>query len=572
MVLRLGALTGGGGSRRLANALLLLAAVLLFLSFGYTEMAGADLWWHLAAGRELVQTGSPWMVDDWSFSAHGGLWRNHEWLSDLLYYGWAVAWGVASLVYWKWLVVTATFLLLLRVLARAGGNLEVGLLLSTLALANAAPFLDIRPHLYSLLGFCLLLWLLLGRRAPFWQPVLLFVVWVNLHGGFFFGLMALAILLCPWREPTLVNLRRAALTWCLGALACVLNPSGVKAVLYPLTYAFDTGSPFREIAEWLSPFRPGGIRSPLFFVLMWLPITAVFYLLPRVRRAVAVPWEGLALTILTLAMALTSRRFIPLFGISLGLLLAPLLGLLATRLRLERARLPIAALTLALGVYRMLPWPLEARPAFHYLVAEYSFPVDMLDFMQANGLSGNVYALWNWGGYIHWRTDGRLKVFIDGRADTVYDAGAYEHYVGVLATRAGWLEAVEASGADFLLWPHNRRGGRQKLRELVESGRWRLLYRDSVSWLAARADLPLPPRAVDSPPGPWRDMTRAQVSAWNGQAGRAMVYAEAVRRVMPWHRDACNLLASLHRGRGEEDAADRVLAQCRALFPSLYLR
>ena len=75
---------------------------------------------------------------------------------------------------------------------------------------------------------------------------------MNLHGGFFFGLMALAILLCPWREPTLAELRRAALTWCLCALACVLNPSGVKAVLYPLTYAFDTSSPFREIAEWLS--------------------------------------------------------------------------------------------------------------------------------------------------------------------------------------------------------------------------------------------------------------------------------------------------------------------------------
>ena len=78
---------------------MLLAAVVIFLSFGYTEMAGSDLWWHLAAGRELVQTGSLWMVDDWSFSAHGGLWRNHEWLSDLLYYGWAAAWGVASLVY-----------------------------------------------------------------------------------------------------------------------------------------------------------------------------------------------------------------------------------------------------------------------------------------------------------------------------------------------------------------------------------------------------------------------------------------------------------------------------------------
>lgn len=47
---------------RAGNLLVLLAAGLLFLSYGYTEMAGSDMWWHIAAGRELLQTGSLWMV------------------------------------------------------------------------------------------------------------------------------------------------------------------------------------------------------------------------------------------------------------------------------------------------------------------------------------------------------------------------------------------------------------------------------------------------------------------------------------------------------------------------------
>ena len=33
------------------GGLWLAAAALLYLSFGYTEMMGSDLWWHLAAGR-----------------------------------------------------------------------------------------------------------------------------------------------------------------------------------------------------------------------------------------------------------------------------------------------------------------------------------------------------------------------------------------------------------------------------------------------------------------------------------------------------------------------------------------
>ena len=98
----------------LPRILWLTAGALLFLSFGNTEMAGSDLWWHLAAGRELAETGTPWMVDRWSFTAAGGEWHNHEWLAGLIFYAWANTFGLVSLVYWKWLVIGATFLMSLR--------------------------------------------------------------------------------------------------------------------------------------------------------------------------------------------------------------------------------------------------------------------------------------------------------------------------------------------------------------------------------------------------------------------------------------------------------------------------
>ena len=172
------------------NPVLLAAGGLLFLSFGHTEMAGSDMWWHLAAGRELLQTGSPWMVDDWSYSAHGGDWLNHEWLADIVYYCWVSAFGLTSLVYWKWLVVVTTFLLLQVSLYKQTGNTFAALIGASIAAAIAAPFIDVRPHLYTLLLFCLLIYLLLERQPTRWLLASLFVVWVNLHGRFFFGLMA----------------------------------------------------------------------------------------------------------------------------------------------------------------------------------------------------------------------------------------------------------------------------------------------------------------------------------------------------------------------------------------------
>ena len=133
--------------------LLFAAGGLLFLSFGYTEMAGSDLWWHLAAGRELAQTGSPWMVDDWSYTAHGDDWLNHEWLADIVYYQWADAFGQSSLVYWKWLLIIATFGLLQGVLYRRTNCAISAFVCAGMAAAVAAPFLDIRPHLYTLFFF-----------------------------------------------------------------------------------------------------------------------------------------------------------------------------------------------------------------------------------------------------------------------------------------------------------------------------------------------------------------------------------------------------------------------------------
>jgi hypothetical protein len=305
----------------------MLAGAVLFLSFGYTEMQGSDLWWHIAAGREILQNGSVWLSDSWSYTSAGNAWVNHEWLADILYYGWVSAFGLESLVYWKWLVVVLSYLILQVSLSRKGVQPAAAFICAAVAVAVAAPFIDIRPHLYSLLGFSVLLFLLLDRTPAAWKLVLLFVIWVNLHGGFIFGLMALGVLVFPWRDLRLQAFYQPARIILLCTLACLLNPDGINSFLLPLKYALDASSPYRQLGEWLPPFSPGGIRSPLFVWALWaVPIVALVYALPGVRRVTGVPWQRLALCALTLLMALTSRRFIPLFAISLAVMSAPVVA------------------------------------------------------------------------------------------------------------------------------------------------------------------------------------------------------------------------------------------------------
>lgn len=557
----------------LVTGLWLLAGALIYLSFGYTEMQGSDLWWHIAAGREIIQNQTLWIADSWSFTAVGESWINHEWLADLIYYGWVSLFDLSSLVYWKWLVILSTYLLLQHSLFKTTGQPAAALLCAGVAAMVAAPFIDVRPHLYSLLGFSVLVALLLNRTAAIWKLILLFVIWANLHGGFIFGLMALGILVFPWNNFSVEALVRPFKIMVFCTLACLINPDGINSFLLPMSYALDSSSPYRQLGEWLPPFQAGGIQSPLFiWALAAAPVIALFYLLPVVRKNVGIPWSALVLVLLTLLMSLTSRRFIPLFAISLAVMSAPLLGFLLDRVKAEKAGLVLAVLALVYGGYRVLPYPLSSGPAYHYLTAEYSYPIDMLNYVEANNLRGNVFALYNWGGFIHWRTDGKLKVFIDGRANTVYDDKTYNQYVSVLRGSEGWQSFVESIDADYFLWPYYQYGGMVKLEAMLSSGRWKAIYQDSESYLLARADKVLPSPPQPSVSTPYRLLGAARVAAFRGDWATAAKQASGVIEQIPYQRSACNLAAQANRNMGNTENAKQILSGCLDYFPSRQLR
>jgi len=204
-----------------------------------------------------------------------------------------------------------------------------------------------------------------------------------------------------------------------------------------------------------------------------------------VRSEPGVPWLGVVLGVLTLAMSLRSRRCIPLFALSQGLVVGPAVARLMP-VRPRAMTLAMPALACVLAASWLAPYP-RASWAFAYLTAEDTFPVETCNFIDANALAGNVFAFYNWGGYLHLRTAGRMQVFIDGRADVVFDDDTYVRYTSVLGLAPGWSETIERSGADYVLWPNDQPS---QLAGLVNGGRWRLVYTDSVSTLLERADRP----------------------------------------------------------------------------------
>lgn len=426
------------------------------------------------------------MVDSWSFTAAGRPWINHEWLADLIFEGWTRAFGRPALLWWKWGIALAIYLLLFHVLRRVTRSAPASWAGVLLGVALGETFLEIRPHLYTQLGYVLLLALALSRdRSSLWLPAV-FLAWANLHGGVTFGLIALGVILAVSLLLREESLPRAAGLWTACVLAALVNPYGWNLLIYPFRYVFGSSSPYRAtLREWLPLLSPLATPPSFSFlgIALFLAAVIVLFATGGVRRNPRAALTGLALSAFTLAMTLQSRRFIALFGISAALVVALALEPLARRLPvgLERAT---AVLALVLSLVWLVPGhplrPLDEL--FPALTRMERFPVAACDFLKIRRITGNVFAAYTWGGYLPY-CGADVRVYIDGRADTVYDDETYRRFARVLNRAPGWQEIVNASGADYFLWP---RGFGTQIPDLVDSGRWRVVYGDSVAVLLAR--------------------------------------------------------------------------------------
>ncbi len=527
-------------------------------------MRGSDLWLHIASGQWIVQSLSFIQTDSWSFTRDGQPWMYHEWLSAVLYYLWMKVFGLYSLAYWKWGMIVVSFVTLFKTVERGSRDSLTSFVGVLFGLAVCEPFLDIRPHLYTLLGFNVLLWLCLDRKELPWTIPVVFLIWTNLHSGFFFGILVLTLFVAEryfLREDFKRAFQILGVSVCLG----LLNPYWYKVFLFPLKYAFDRDSPFLTLGEWKPPFDPGGIQAPLYpYAIAAFVLAALIVLCSSsYRKKHGWPVTRILICLLTLAMSLKSRRFIVLFAMSQSLVVSPVLAHLLYKYINKIPKLVPAAIATLLGIWLLYPYP-QAGYAFHYLTAEDTFPIETVNFIETNGIYGNVFAYYNWGGYLHLRTQGRLKVYIDGRADTVFDAKTYNNYRRVLSMRPGWRKIIESSGAQYVLWTKNKP---RQIVELEKSGRWQTIYHDSVSVLLARADYEVPSQFLPTPTSAYKEYALAARSLASNRISEAEEHLRKTLRLKPYLRPACLTQVLLHIRQGNITAAMETKEKCQAIYP-----
>jgi hypothetical protein len=379
--------------------------------------ADGDLSAHIRMGGQILLTGHIPTHSLASYTAAADPMIAHAWLAEIFFVTLYRLGGLPLICVFAGIVVGTTHGAIALWLRRHGADPRWAFLAALLSLSLASTHWLARPHLFSIVGSALTLFLLESerpRRQLLFIP--LFAFWANLHGGWLYALAMIAMyivgelaeaLLSPERrEYWLARARRDGIAFVLASASTLANPFGL-ALHREVFSAVTSSSLAKNMAEFLPPnFQDAGQWPFLLAILLTIALLSM-----SVRR-MPLPW--LFVVIMSLFFALRSFRNIALFGVTAWPLIAlhtayafpkgrrpfPLFTEFARidpTTRVGLYAVPVAILMLALGLNR------GSVGGVHLIDDHFdnkTFPVVAVDRARSARLPGRVFDAWGWGGYI----------------------------------------------------------------------------------------------------------------------------------------------------------------------------
>lgn len=465
--------------RLVVGAGLLSAAPAVFL-----PLSNPDLFWHLSAARRMRETGAIPAADWLSSTRAGAPWVDFEWACQLLFDALHRAGGMPALYAFKAAMIAASAYLLLKTLelyessaaTRAAG----------LALWGAATLArsDIRPELFSLLGFGLVFLALERRRlgrsvpGPAWFAAL-FCLWSNLHPGFAYGLVLLGLYAAAeTAESRRLGLWTTLAAAVLGALISVQGFAGLGVIW---RHAQDAGLIGLRISEW----RAIRLDDPWHWP-FWLALLLSFGAALRALRRRERPPLGPLAALLFFAFSASRHARMSAYFVACAVPLAAAF-LKEAGVRESPAHKAARAALLAACAWFSL-WAALGYGLGRKVFNDHFVPRGAAEFLarEAPELPRRaLYNPWGWGGYLGWRLYPDYLVFQDGRYlfhDLLAETG------DALASPADWAAFLDRRGLDLVLMENAPLAVEGRPYHLVYFPRsaWALVYRDRQALLFAR--------------------------------------------------------------------------------------
>jgi tetratricopeptide (TPR) repeat protein len=529
---------------------------------GVAPSADGDIWWHLAAGREMVARGSLLFTDPFSVSAAGRAWPDVHWLFQLAVYAVHQAWGLAGLVWVKCALLATGACLLYFALEERRGSWARGVMMTTLVagLFAARSLLLVRPVIGTLVVLAAFFFALerfrrQGRVHYLLALPVLQLVWANFQGlsalgPFMVGAYALGTLTdWPRARQLLVTL-----ACCLAAM-CVtpfgLRGAALPAVLLGRLLPGQHQIFAQQVAENLPPFELERLSGGEFWHFKWSLVVLGLSLLAARRRLLLS--HALLLLGFTALALMSNRNVLLLYWVGAPLVaiqLAPTLRRLAARWSRPGLRGAWGLNAALLGALLFVSASAAARESTLSEPSAFRAPVGSSAALEALP-GGDVFCADHHGGYLIWRLYPRFRPYIDTRL-VLRTADEYAQYLR-LADEPERFDAFQARHRfGYVVLPVLFPERYQRLiAHLYASPDWKLVYTDGSEVLFGRRDLT----------GGVAEQPLAQA----GETERLLSELQARFGASPKVHDAARLsLATLHGALGQFAQAELALREVDA--------
>ncbi len=479
----------------------MLGSILVFWVFQEARSAvwDPDIWFHIRNVEFLLANGRTPSVDTYSYTTHGYLWLNHQWLAEIpYYYVWRAGGLVGIFLFFTILLVLIHFGMYMRAY-RQSGNMKASFLVCSLSVLLTCVSFGPRTLLFGYSYLLILIFLLDRHRATgktaYWAFPPLFCLWINCHGTWPLGFVLIGIYIVSglaegrwgqvessrWSWP---EIRPLLITSGISFAALFVNPFTYRLVLYPYEMAVHQKLNVASTDEWASVnfHDPRGKVVLALLAAMFLGI-----LLSRYRWKL----EEVLLAGFALYSGLMHIRFLFLVAVLLTPLFAKMLQSIPPyQPEIDKPWLNAAVIGLLLVI---LIYRVPSQGDLSQGLAK-RFPAQALAFAKVQGLQGNFFNRYMWGGYmIYYNRD--LKTFIDGRADIFEYSGVMKDYLDTESIQRPY-EVFDKYQVQYALVPPD---GPLAYLLKCDPG-WKVLYTDDVAAIIARqspaqAASPLPPPA-----------------------------------------------------------------------------
>jgi hypothetical protein len=388
--------------------LCLLIIMIVYFGFRGSLFLDPDFGWHLMMGRFILTYGIP-PTDPFSYTMSSYPFVDHEWLMNIFFakamdiVGYTVLAGIFAVF-----AVVAFALQIMTVSAKAK---QFALPFLFLALLVASGFIGIRPQIITWFFFSVVLIVIrdftLYEKFRWWLP-LLFVLWVNLHGGFAVGIVALFLATAYWCYKNPSKWRGIVSVFVASIAATFVMPYGWRG-WWEVAMQMTDGNLRWTIMEWTPSILVPSMQLWLFIV-----FSAMFIgrYVKKFSLLDILLYGGL------LAATISSIRHAPLWlliALPLTIEAVALFYQEITKIKFAVKRFTLMA-KLFLGlVFLLVLFDIQGiLYAFGFFGKQTTYPDKAVSYVKMHLPQGQVFSTYDWGGYLIWKLPEK-KVYIDGR-------------------------------------------------------------------------------------------------------------------------------------------------------------